>query len=274
MTHFSQRANIAVCKGLQANKNVFPEKPTPVYETDDKGNVLSTMAEHEKLIYSKELSHWMTQMDECSKQYAQFYHLLKGQCHPNVTARLKELPYYQTMKENMDVVQLRSALRNMSLATPKSKEPFVGMLNAITTHMSIKQGPDESVTSYYGRYQAAKDMVDQTIGGDNGNSNDAGFLAGACDDAILNIICTENGYDASNLSSEERAAYIKEGTNRLIGAHFFLGADQGRYKDLTEDYARNYLSDINKYPESLAKAYVTSQRKCSWTTGVSSTVLS
>ena len=92
---------------------------------------------------------------------------------------------------------------------------------------------------YYKRFMALKE-VNESI--DNSIHQDPG---------ILEMVAKEHGQNSSNLSGDEKEAFIKEGQKRMLAMQMLMGADQKQFGSAIEDLKNLYLMNkCNNYPKT------------------------
>ena len=166
------------------------------------------------------------------------------------------------MNEEMDIIRLRQALRNISFTTPSTDEPFIGLARAEKNLINFRQKPHGnkppmSAVDYLDLdgYKRRQQCLDEAFGGADKEAGKAAQYSKAWAPAFIRIISKEKGTKEDELTDADRKEYIKEGTERLAAARFLLNADPDAVRDTLSDYARDYLSGHNMYPKDLTTAF-------------------
>ena len=121
---------------------------------------------------------------------------------------------WDTVHQKKDPIRLLEMLQNVNFTYGSNQEPVLSMWVAKNDFIKLQQGKHQSVQEYYKRFMALKE-VNESLG--NSILQDPG---------ILEIVAKEHGQNTSNLSGNQKEAFIKEGQERMLAMKMLMGADQ------------------------------------------------
>ena len=199
--------------------------------------------------FNKRFEKWLSLEYTVTSQLINLYSIYLGQCNEDMKATLAEHPDFDKANKEKDVFTLLKILQGVNFSYVNSEEPIVTMFKAKYDFIRIRQQRGQSVTDYYERFIAMKE-VNESL-----NTNihdDLGFTA---------VIAKEKGKDLDTMTDDEKSVFedeaFKEGRNRMAAIHLLFGADPDQFSGLLKDLRHMYLMNKkNEYPKTLHDAYV------------------
>jgi hypothetical protein len=155
-----------------------------------------------------------------------------------------EDPRFETTHQQKNPLDLFRILQTVDCSYHSNQEPVLTIWNAKTDFIKLRQQKGQSVQEYFERFVALKEVNDTL-----------GTNVHACT-RLIDALARKKGQDPVQLSDNERADLISQGSERMMAIHFLLGADRERFGSAIQDFEHSYLMDHkNRYPKSLHDAY-------------------
>ena len=123
----------------------------------------------------------------------------------------------------MHIIMLE-ILQGINFSHTSTQEPIVILWESINDFAKIRQGKYQSVTEYYERFCAMRDV------------NKSLVCSIYSHPGLIEVIARERGDNASTLSFWKKNTYMKTGKDRMMAVHFLMGADNIRYDDTITSY--------------------------------------
>jgi hypothetical protein len=241
-TYVGQNFDPHMLQSLEEVKEVLPTQPTPTLEAD------GSMSKTNEIIFNKEIAKWIDVKYVVQKELKNAYSVVYGQCDEEMKASLAMDPTFEAIDKSKDVIGLYKLLQKINFSYTPVEEPILTMFKAKQDFMRIRQYDGQSVTEYYEKFLAMKE-VNETLG--TNIYDDLGFVE---------VIAREKGKDLDAMTPGEKDQFstdaMEEGSDRMMSIHLLLGANQGTYGDLLTDLKNQFLKDKkNEYPKRLHDAY-------------------
>ncbi len=99
-----------------------------------------------------------------------------------------------------------------------------------------------SPTEYYKKFKSLHKVVEELTGTN-------------LSDACIDIICKETKQVKADLDDDEKWTLVEAGKERMLAMQLLLNSDKEQYGSLIEEFDRDFLSGINKYPKTLHDAF-------------------
>ena len=156
--------------------------------------------------YEKELSHWLVKRDEFNEMKGMMFISVVGQCTLALVNKLESHPDWKQWKDEDDVVSLNNAIKNLSFSKTTVQYKPWNLTLQIKKFLKTQQRKDESLSSYYKRFQTIKDVVEEGWG-----------------PFVPTKMALENKLTAEEVS------------NMLLACIFIAGVDKKRYGVVAEE---------------------------------------
>ena len=148
-----------------------------------------------------------------------------GQCTLALVNKLESHPYWKQWKEEDDVVSLNNAIKNLSFSKTTVQYKPWNLTLQIKKFLNTQQRKEESLSSYYKRFQTIKDVVEEGWG-----------------PFVPTKMALENKLTAEEVS------------NMLLACVFIAGVDKKRYGVVAEELNNQFLQGNENYPKTVEAA--------------------
>ena len=236
--------HILVLQSIEDGALKLSPEPSPVFIIED-GKVTDKMTRTEEMKFKEKFSRHLSLTEKVETQLKQCYFKYFGQCDDDMKSSMSEDAGYEQANKDKDVIAIRKIIKTANFDYRRSEEPFKTLFTATREFMNMYQN-DTPTVEYYKKFEDMKNMLDEMSGTGNYIYNNQ---------AIVQILCTEDNVDASSIDSTQLKAYMKKGQERMLAMHFIMNCDKKRYGDIVLKFDQEYLSGINKYPDKLHDAY-------------------
>ena len=200
-----------VLQSLEEGKVVMPVEPTATKEPD------GSVTKENEMKFNKKFERWLTLSYQIEKELKQSFNIYYGQCDDDMKASLAENPTFEAAFKSKDVIELHKILQSVNFSYSSTEEPIFSMWKTKSDFVKLRQHKGQSVTDYYERFVALKDVNDTL---ETGVHDDKGFV---------NVIAKEKGTDLTTLSTTQLDTFTKdaisEGKERMLAIHFIMGFD-------------------------------------------------
>ena len=139
--------------------------------------------------------------------------------------------------------ELSTVSPSITRADKSGQEPFLTLFLTAKEFLNLRQGKHQTVTEYYERYVAARD-VNATLGTDL-------FICSG----VVSLMAAEESKDVATLTDADRTSYITAGRERLMAIHMLMNSDQERFKTAIDDLKHMHLMGKGSYPKTLHECY-------------------
>ena len=197
--------------------------------------------EIDKIKWKSRFDRYLSRVDKIESQLKQIYSKYYGQCDEDMKDSLNEDPEFEKTDKAKDVIKLRKILKRVNFSYRRNEEPIKTLWSANRDFTNMKQYR-MTPTEYYEKFKSLHKVVDEL----NGTS---------LSDTCVDIICKETGKEKGALTDDEKTKMAEEGEERMLAMQLLLNSDREQYGSLIEEFDRDFLSGINKYPKTLHEAY-------------------
>ena len=181
------------------------------------------------------------------------YALVIGQCSPAMKDRLESSHGYDSINKQSDPIKLLELIRDNMYKKVVTRKPIHALVDAETDLMSIRQEPNQSVSSYYEKF---KELV--------AVCKNHGGVPGVTPSRIRERILSSGTGDPSstdfeilNMLDEDTYKDIcEELEQEYLGTLFIVRSDPKRYFELIREIENLFARDnkLDQYPKTLLEA--------------------
>jgi hypothetical protein len=176
-TYIGQKFDPHVLQSLEEVKEVLPSQSTPTLEAD------GSLSKTNTIIFNKEVAKWIDLKYVVQKELKNSYSVIYGQCDEEMKATLAMDPAFDAIDKSKDVIGLYKILLKTNFSYTSVEHPILTMFKAKLDFIRIRQLDNQSVTEYYKKFMAMKE-VNETLG--NSIYDDSG---------LVDVIAREKGED-------------------------------------------------------------------------------
>jgi hypothetical protein len=185
--------------------------------------------------------HFTDAIERHTKAMGQGFAIILGQCSPTIVDRIKSNALYNEISTNDDVICLLRLIRTSMYTGATSKNKMHCLIEAWAKFHAFHQTSRMTNAEYLHTFKSNIDAVEH-LNGDIRTDRD--FV-------MQKIHAMGNDSTDQITVAAMRAIVHKE----YIAMHFFLHADSRQYGNLIANIQNDYVSNVDKYPKTLSKAY-------------------
>jgi Zinc knuckle len=205
--------------GKEMWRLVNDREETEFEEPKDPGDA-ATKGQLEK--YKMLLKAHIDEMKEYKKQKAKVFRIIMGQCSPTMKNKIENLPDYEELEDDDDVVKLLTKMRELVYSTENVQYEYWTMQASMRSLMIMRQGEKESLGSFSKRFLAQLEVTESVWG-------------------TLSPMKLKGS--ATDLQVKARDKYL--------ACVFLAGVDRSRYKSVLDDLNNDFLTGVVSYPEDV-----------------------
>jgi hypothetical protein len=179
--------------------------------------------------------------ERCAKAMGQGFAIILGQCSPTIVDRIKSNALYNEISANDDVIGLLRLIRTSMYTRATSKSKMHSLIEAQAKFHAFHQTSRMTNAEYLHTFKSNINAVEH-LNGDIGTDLDF----------VTQKIHTMGGDATDQITVAAMKAIVCE---EYIAIDFFLHTDSKQYGNLIANVQNNYVSNIDKYPKTLSKAY-------------------
>ena len=230
-------------------RRVIEDRVLPVLAPPDLADGASTM---DAKIWDYEFKAFMARKTTLRTNCEKLFSLLLGQSTPAMRSKLESRDDWKSIKSGYLVVSLLSALRDVTYKFEGHKNPYLSIHLAQRDAFLIKQGNNESITSYKERHDAVVGVL-EGIGGDgiwtNTVSTEMELLA---IDASLTIESVTQGTNADDMLTLANA--MKIAREKALAMNFLMASSREKFQSLFDKLENECTLGSDNYPTTRVAA--------------------
>lgn len=182
-------------------------------------------------VWQAEIKLFVQKTNELRTNMAKLWSIIKDQCSHSLQEELRAEKDFLQKEKDYDVLWLLHTLQHLTSGINDTSNRYYSMYHIIKDFYKIRQGKEETLASYFERFETAVNLVDMT----GGSVTNFDLLLD--EEVKTNPTATENDV-----------------MQCFLGIAFLECADSHRYSNLWKELRNDLAKGVDRYPTSLAKA--------------------
>lgn len=197
--------------------------------------------------WDRDYSHYLHQTETYELNKGKVFVIILGQCTLAVKNKLKSLGTdYAQLQQQVDVLGLLQAIRNIALANADIQYEHWGAAQALKKLAAVNQHNDESLPQFYKRWTNARDVAELQWG--PLYPTKLVKQTEATDEVVEDSTETEEqSAEAQPKQSKDNSEEIR---NRFQACLYLAGVNQSIHGKVIEELSNQYLHKQNNYPDN------------------------
>ena len=229
------RQHIPSLTAIRTRHNLVLQGPPTGTETDTNKFIRESenndRTDTAKIVFSNEVKLIAERERDATQNLTILWATIMGQCTPALQEEVQGEPDYGAKSTTFDSVWLLQTLQKITAGVNKTTNKYFSVFKATKNFYSTQQGFNESLDDYYGRFEAAKDLV---------LLFDADILN------IDDLLVKEKAQDATATKDTVMQKFLALG--------LVMNANRGRYESLWNKLENDLLVGIDSYPVTIGAA--------------------
>ena len=176
--------------------------------------------------YEREWDFYIKKLEEYKVIKGKVFVIIIGQCSLSMKNKLESLPEYKQLDEDDDVIGLLKLMKSLTFAKMNVQYEYWTLVSSMKKLFFLQQHRKETLPSYYRRFAAARDVVEEQNGS----------------------LFPTKIKEAATSDTEE---VVRDKYHACI---FLAGVDKARYGKLIDELNNAHLTGQENYPESVEAA--------------------
>ncbi|GFH61249.1 gag-pol polyprotein [Chaetoceros tenuissimus] len=182
-------------------------------------------------IWQAEIKMFVQKTSELRTNMAKLWSIIKDQCSHSLQEELRAEKDFDQKEKDYDVLWLLQTLQQITSGINDTSNCYYSLYHTIKDFYKIRQGKDETLASYFERFETAVNLVTMTGG------------------SVTNFELIHDAEVKINPNVTE-----DDVLQSFLGIAFLECADSNRYQNLWKELRNDLAKGVDRYPTSLAKA--------------------
>jgi hypothetical protein len=187
-----------------------------------------------EILYKAEIDSFVQRKSKYDSNLGNAYAFLFGQCNKAMQNKLQARKDYDNKIKNQ-AIELLKAIEEHSISYQENKYEMAIIADAMSNLVNLKQGVEEPLIDYTGRFKSARDILQAQIGGP----------------VKLTKVVKEMKLKAPSVSEE---VLEKQAFEQLMTFIYIKNADRNKYGSVIIGLATQFSLDNNQYPKTITIA--------------------
>lgn len=200
-----------------------------------------TATKSETRIWEKRIDEYVKREEAYKQNLKTLYAVIWGQCTEALRAKLQAKDTHKAIAMAGNAIELLKNIKDTAFSFQGQKQDEHALQDAKRRYYSMFQDRNMSCQVYLERFRNHVQVIEH--------------CGGAVVDLMMVIKMLPDGIEFDNATLEDMLNAQEDAKEKHLGTAFIVHADRSRYGKLIEDLENTYVQGIDRYPESLDKAY-------------------